>query len=113
MNRIQTVASIGLLLAPAAAAAQATPNFGAEEFGMTRRELVQAIERGEELIAKCMQEQVFRILVESMTAEHRAGLQKLQDYERRVATRSFQLTEKYLTPVEEQIQKELFARKVQ
>jgi hypothetical protein len=51
--------------------------------------------------------------VDSMTAEQRAGLQKLQDYERRVAARSFQLTEKYLTPVEEQIQQELFARKVQ
>jgi hypothetical protein len=50
---------------------------------------------------------------EKMSPEQRAELKKLQDYERRVATKSFKLTEDLLTPVEEQIQQELFARKVQ
>jgi len=48
-----------------------------------------------------------------MTRDQGTELQKLQNYERRVAARSFALTEKLLTPVEEQIQQELFARKVQ
>jgi hypothetical protein len=51
--------------------------------------------------------------VEKMAPEHRAELKKLQDYERRVATKSFKLQEELLTPVEERIQQELFARKVQ
>jgi hypothetical protein len=53
------------------------------------------------------------LLLEKMAPEQRAELKKLQDYERRVAAKSFKLQEDLLTPVEEQIQQELFARKVQ
>src|SRR5215831_5090458 len=53
---------LAVLLTPAMAAAQAKapPGLGTEEFGMSPRELVQAIERTEELIAKCMREQGFQ-----------------------------------------------------
>jgi hypothetical protein len=53
------------------------------------------------------------ILVEKMSPEQRSELKKLQDYERRVATKDFKLQDELLTPVEERIQQELFARKVQ
>jgi hypothetical protein len=53
------------------------------------------------------------ILIESMTADQRAELRKLQDLERRVAAKTYKLQEELLVPVEEQIQQELFARKVQ
>ena len=59
MRGMLVVAGV-LLLLPAAAGAQTAPGFGAEEFGMSRRQLVQAIEQGEELIAKCMREQGFQ-----------------------------------------------------
>jgi len=52
------------------------------------------------------------ILVEQMSHEQRAALQKLQDYERRVAAKNLELQEKLFDPVEEKIEKELFARKV-
>jgi len=52
------------------------------------------------------------IPVEKMSPEQRAGLAKLQDYERRVAAKDYKLQEELLTPVEERIQRELFARKV-
>lgn len=52
------------------------------------------------------------ILVEQMSPEQRSALQKLQDYERRVATKNLELQEKLFDPVEEKIEKELFARKV-
>ena len=42
-----------------------------------------------------------------------AELKKLQDYERRVAAKTFKLQEDVLGPVEERIQQELFSRKVQ
>src|SRR5258706_14647660 len=66
---------IALLLAPGIAAAQtlAPPGLGTEEFGMSPKELVQAIEKTEELIARCMQEQGFRYIA----ADHntvRAGM---------------------------------------
>ena len=51
--------------------------------------------------------------VEKMTAVQRAELRKLQDYERRVAAKSYKLQEELIVPVEERIQQELFARKVQ
>jgi hypothetical protein len=54
-----------------------------------------------------------KLLVEKMTAEQRASLRKLQDYERAVATKSVKLQEEVLAPVEERIQQELFSRKVQ
>ena len=49
-----------VLLSPAIAEAQAPKAFGTEEFGMSQRELVQAIEKTEELIARCMREQGFQ-----------------------------------------------------
>ena len=52
------------------------------------------------------------IPVEKMSPEQRAGLAKLQDHERRVAAKDYKLQEELLTPVEERIQRELFARKV-
>jgi hypothetical protein len=73
LMRIHEAAILAILVAPAAADAQTTPNFGAEEFGMTRRELVQAIERGEGLIAKCMQEQGFEYLAADYNTVH-AGM---------------------------------------
>jgi hypothetical protein len=53
---------LAVLLAPAMAVAQtkAPPGLGTEEFGMSPRELVQAIEKTEELIARCMREQGFQ-----------------------------------------------------
>src|SRR6185295_5507032 len=64
-----------VLLAPGIAAAQvqAPKGLGTEEFGMSPRELVQAIEKTEELIARCMREQGF----EYVAADHntvRAGM---------------------------------------
>jgi hypothetical protein len=53
------------------------------------------------------------ILVEKMTPAQRAGLKELQDYERRVATKNFQLQEDVIDPVEEKIEREMFARKPQ
>jgi len=53
------------------------------------------------------------IPVEKMSSEQRKELKKLQDYERRVAAKTFKLQEDVLGPVEERIQQELFSRKVQ
>jgi hypothetical protein len=53
------------------------------------------------------------VAVEKMSSEQRAQLAKLQDFERRVAATDYKLQEELITPVEERIQKELFARKVQ
>ncbi len=52
------------------------------------------------------------IRVEEMPPEQRAALKKLQDYERRVAAKNFKLQEEIFDPVEEKIEKELFAREV-
>ena len=52
------------------------------------------------------------IAVDKMSAEQKAALKTLQDYERRVALKSHELTEKIVKPVEEQIEKEMFARAV-
>jgi hypothetical protein len=43
----------------AAAQTKAPPGLGTEEFGLSPRELVQAIEKSEELIARCMRDQGF------------------------------------------------------
>ena len=51
---------LAVFLAPAVAAAQAPPGLGTQEFGLSPRELVQAIEKTEELIARCMGEQGFQ-----------------------------------------------------
>ena len=50
--------------------------------------------------------------VETLSAERLDALRKLQDYERRVAMINFTLAEEIFDPVEERIQKELFARDV-
>jgi hypothetical protein len=52
------------------------------------------------------------IPVEKMTPEQQAALKKLQEYERRVAVIAFELQEEYFEPVEEQIEKEMYAREV-
>lgn len=52
------------------------------------------------------------IPVESMSPEQRAALEKLRDYERRVAVKNQEYQEKYFEPVEERIEKEMFARQV-
>ena len=50
--------------------------------------------------------------VASMSSDQLAALEKLRDYERRVAVRTVELEEKYFEPVEERIEKEMFARHV-
>ncbi|MGR9012408.1 MAG: hypothetical protein ACU83U_02075 [Gammaproteobacteria bacterium] len=52
------------------------------------------------------------IPIEQMSPAQRDALQKLQDYERRVAAKNQKLQEELFDPVEEKIEKELFARKV-
>jgi hypothetical protein len=61
MNERIYAGLIVILLAPAAAMAQskAPPGLGTEEFGLSPRELVQAIENTESLIARCMRDQGF------------------------------------------------------
>ncbi len=51
--------------------------------------------------------------VEQWPPDKKAALAELQDYERRTAVKSFELQEKIFDPVEERIEKELFAHKVQ
>jgi hypothetical protein len=48
------------LLVPTFVFAQTPTSVGTEEYGLTPRELVQAIEKTEELISKCMREQGFQ-----------------------------------------------------
>lgn len=73
MKRAIYAGLFAVLLAPAMAAAQAPKALGSEEFGMSPRELVQAIEKTEGLIAQCMREQGFQYIA----ADHntvRAGM---------------------------------------
>jgi hypothetical protein len=51
--------------------------------------------------------------VEQMSSEQKTSLKKLQEYERRAAKVSTKLQEDIFDPVEEQIQKELYPRKVE
>jgi len=60
MKKMICAGVFAVLLAPAIATAQAPKGLGTEEFGMSPRELVQAIEKTEELIARCMREQGFQ-----------------------------------------------------
>src|SRR5215510_8385064 len=62
MKNTICVGLLAVLLTPATAAAQskAPPGLGTEEFGMSPRELVQAIEKTEELIARCMRDHGFQ-----------------------------------------------------
>jgi hypothetical protein len=53
------------------------------------------------------------ILVEKMTPAQLGTLKELQDYERRVASKNFELQEDVIDPVAEKIERELFARKSQ
>ena len=50
--------------------------------------------------------------VEALSPDRRAALAELQDYERRVAVKNLELAEEIFDPIEERIQKELFAREV-
>lgn len=50
------------------------------------------------------------ILVEEMSPKQRAALKKLQDYERGVAVKNFELEEGVIDPVEDKILREMFAR---
>jgi hypothetical protein len=62
-----------LLIAPGIAFAQAPSGLGTEEFGLSPRELVQAIENAENLVSKCMREEGFQYFA----ADHnsvRAGM---------------------------------------
>jgi hypothetical protein len=52
------------------------------------------------------------IPVEKMSPEQRTALKQLQSYERRVALRNFELAEEIFDPVEEEIEKEMYAREV-
>jgi hypothetical protein len=54
-----------------------------------------------------------KLLVSKMSADQKAALRKLQDFERLVAAKSFKMSEDMLKPIEEKIQEELFSRKVQ
>ena len=62
MRKAIFAALFAVLFAPASAPAQAPKGLGTEEFGMSPRELVQAIEKTEELIARCMNEQGFKYI---------------------------------------------------
>jgi hypothetical protein len=53
------------------------------------------------------------IPIEKMSPEQRAALKTLQEFERRVAVKSFRLTKEVVEPVEEKILEEMFARKPQ
>jgi hypothetical protein len=52
------------------------------------------------------------LAIEKMSPDQKAALKALQDFERRVAIKNHALAEKLFQPVEEQIEKELFARAV-
>jgi hypothetical protein len=53
------------------------------------------------------------IPTEQMSPEQLSALKKLQEHERRVAVLNFELEEELIEPIEEKIEGELFARKVQ
>jgi hypothetical protein len=51
--------------------------------------------------------------LEKLSPEQQAALKKLQEYERRVAKINLKLEEEIFDPVEEQIHKEMYARKIE
>ena len=53
------------------------------------------------------------VLLEELSPEQLAALEELQDYERRLATTSYELEVRLLDPVEERIERELYARRVE
>jgi len=58
--KLATAASLALLVLPTIAEAQIDTTPGTEEYGLTQRELILAIEKTEELISRCMREQGFQ-----------------------------------------------------
>lgn len=52
------------------------------------------------------------IPVEEMSSEQRIALKKLQNYELRVAKKNFELAERLFDPIEEKIEREMYARDV-
>jgi hypothetical protein len=50
------------------------------------------------------------IPLDKLTPEQLKGLKDLQDFERRITKKNFEMRENLIDPVEEQIQKEIFAR---
>lgn len=60
MNTLVRASVLATILLPAIAVAQAPPGSGTEEYGLTPRELIQAIEKTEESISKCMRDQGFQ-----------------------------------------------------
>jgi antitoxin component of RelBE/YafQ-DinJ toxin-antitoxin module len=60
MNTLVRASALATILLPAIAVAQALPGSGTEEYGLTPRELIQAIEKTEESISKCMRDQGFQ-----------------------------------------------------
>jgi hypothetical protein len=73
MRGISGAVVLAMLLLPAGAGAQTQPGFGAEEFGLTQRQLVQSIEQVEELITKCMREEGFQYVAADYNTVH-AGM---------------------------------------
>ena len=75
MLKLTGAALAVLILAQPAARAQAPApaSLGTEEFGLSPRELVQAIEKTEELIARCMRDQGFQYVAADHTTV-RAGM---------------------------------------
>ena len=61
------------LFVPAIGWTQAAPGVGTEEFGLSPRELVQAIEKSEALISKCMREKGFEYVAADVSTV-RAGM---------------------------------------
>jgi hypothetical protein len=53
------------------------------------------------------------IPIDKMSPDQVAALKKLQEYERQVAVKDLDLREEYFEPVEEQIEKEMYARTVE
>ena len=51
--------------------------------------------------------------LEELSPQQKAALEELQNYERKLAVTSLELEEEILEPVEERVEKELFARKVE
>jgi hypothetical protein len=51
--------------------------------------------------------------LDKLSPEQRMGLKKLQEYERRVAKANLKLQKEIFEPVEERIEKEIYARKVE
>jgi len=59
---IYRIAAFVILLTPAASASAQSARPGQEEFGLTEKELVQAVEKVESLVAQCMSKQGFEYI---------------------------------------------------